>query len=287
MLLGQLDEEVLSYVLSTLDDVEEDDDQGLDAIVELLTAHGLEADSDELKAELRQAKHAGGAQTVTAAAPSVPAHVPAPSPSTPAPQTRSADCEAASSSSSATGTKGGAAALLEPSSRIVHAKAAEALSAGVQMLIEMIPQASPELSLYVLEKHHGDTEEALDCLLTAASIKDLEDECRQARDTAKRTQEATRAAEAKAERRRALARNDMQRDYAADGKELKLAPPRLPYNESRKDALRGPTLRYRDGEEVHVKGNPRNESKWEKKEEWDGGSTGRVKTKGKRGPGWV
>ena len=24
----------------------------------------------------------------------------------------------------------------------------------------------------------------------------------------------------------------------------------------------------------------------EKPEEWDGGSTGRVKTKGKRGPGW-
>jgi len=44
---------------------------------------------------------------------------------------------------------------------------------------------------------------------------------------------------------------------------------------------------YRDGEAVHVKGNPKNESKWEKKEEWDGGSTGKVKTKRKGGIGFV
>ena len=65
-----------------------------------------------------------------------------------------------------------------------------------------------------------------------------------------------------------------------------LEPPRLPYAQSRKEAVGGNRTMYRDGEAVYVKGNPKQESKWEKKEEWDGGSTGRVKTKGKRGPGW-
>ena len=45
---------------------------------------------------------------------------------------------------------------------------------------------------------------------------------------------------------------------------------------------------YRDGQAMLLKGSElKNQSKFEKKEEWDGGSTGRVKTKGKRGPGWA
>ena len=41
-------------------------------------------------------------------------------------------------------------------------------------------------------------------------------------------------------------------------------------------------------EAMHVKASQlKNQSKWEKKEEWDGGSAGKVITKGKRGKGFV
>ena len=88
----------------------------------------------------------------------------------------------------------------------------------------------------------------------------------------------------RAARKATVERNGQVRDLLADGGQL--AAPRLPYAKSRKEALKGSdTRRYLDGQVVAMKG--------EKtivvgeKEEWDGGSRGRVKTKGKRGPGWV
>ena len=62
-----------------------------------------------------------------------------------------------------------------------------------------------------------------------------------------------------------------------------MAPPRLPYGQSRKQALGG--TRYLDGQVVAYKGERK--VTVSQPEEWDGGSRGRVKTKGKRGPGWV
>ena len=64
---------------------------------------------------------------------------------------------------------------------------------------------------------------------------------------------------------------------------LKLAPPRLPYSGTRKEALRGDGIRYRDGQVSSTKG-----GKFiiEEKPEWDGGSKGKVNNKGKRGVGF-
>ena len=70
------------------------------------------------------------------------------------------------------------------------------------------------------------------------------------------------------------------------GEVLKIGAPRLPYAKSRKEGLKGSDARrYLDGQVVANKG-----EKFvvvEQKEEWDGGSRGRVKTKGKRGPGFA
>ena len=49
-------------------------------------------------------------------------------------------------------------------------------------------------------------------------------------------------------------------------------------------SLRGPKLLYQNGEAVWTKGGKPPPT--EEKEEWDGGSRGKVITKGKRGPGF-
>lgn len=53
---------------------------------------------------------------------------------------------------------------------------------------------------------------------------------------------------------------------------------------TRRGAVRCMQVRYLDGQVVSMKG-----EKFivEKEAEWDGGSRGRVKTKGKRGTGWA
>ena len=121
-------------------------------------------------------------------------------------------------------------------------------------------------------------------------LETLEEEMRAEQQCAAQLEVAAAAQQQrqrKADRRRVLGRYDAQRDFDAEGgAPPPLEPPRLPYAQSRKEAVGGNRTMYRDGEAVFVKGNPKQESKWEKKEEWDGGSTGRVKTKGKRGPGW-
>ena len=57
----------------------------------------------------------------------------------------------------------------------------------------------------------------------------------------------------------------------------------------RKEALKGPKVGYVDGQQVSLGGKKgQNTPKYivEEKEEWDGGSRGKVITKGKRGPGF-
>jgi hypothetical protein len=294
-MLNALEEEVRAYVLSTLDDtVDEDDQEALDDVLEsladLLQAHSIEEPVAKIKEELMRAR----AEQMNASAPPVlvPVVVSAreaqastlsqpPKPLAAAP--RAAPARAADRSLANEGVGPSAAVQMGSTS----GKAAQALAQGVAMLTEMVPQASPELALHVLQQHHGETEAALDFLLGAPSIDVLEEECWAAKEASRLQQQRQAAADAKNEKRRVLARNDQQIDYSAPGDELKLAPPRIPYSQSRKDAIKGPQTRYCDGEQVHVKGNPRNESKWEKKEEWDGGSSGKVYTKGKRGKGFV
>ena len=67
-----------------------------------------------------------------------------------------------------------------------------------------------------------------------------------------------------------------------DGEKLKLEPPR-PATTSRGGAARAELL-YQNGEAVWTKGGKPPPT--EEKEEWDGGSRGKVITKGKRGPGF-
>ena len=124
-------------------------------------------------------------------------------------------------------------------------------------------------------------------MLVSGDIDRLEAEAScaaQARDAAGREREALARREEKDARRRVLERNDKVRDYAADGMECKLSAPRLPYGQSRKDALRAGGVRYLDGQVVATKGEKSIVVK--DHEEWDGGSTGKVITKGKRGKGF-
>ena len=159
-------------------------------------------------------------------------------------------------------------------------------AADVAMLRELMPSASEAACAHALRQCGGAREEAVEMLFNR-DLADLEKEASEALKKAEADQK--REARLEKERRRAtLERNDQVRDHRADGEELKLGKPRLPYNTSRKEALKGGPnggVRYLDGQVVAHKGEKTivvNE-----KEEWDGGSRGKVKTKGKRGPGFV
>jgi len=170
-----------------------------------------------------------------------------------------------------------------------HAAGVPTASADdVATLREVLPDASEGLCAYVLRRCHGECEEAIEMLL-GNDLEKLEAE----RGEAERRDEAERKSEAKAERsfdrasRRAInERNGQVRDHAADGDDVKLNAPRLPYAKTRKEALKGGDMRrYLDGQVVANKG-----EKYvvvDATEDWDGGSRGRVKTKGKRGPGYA
>ena len=164
----------------------------------------------------------------------------------------------------------------------------EVSASDVAMLRELKPALSEELCAHVLRRCAGDSATAAELLFSAdeaALEAELEAEVRATHER----EQAQRKAELKAvkqARKRAIDRNDAVRDFAADGDALQLSAPRLPYTQSRKDALKGSSggTRYLDGQVVAHKG-----EKFitvSEKEEWDGGSRGRVKTKGKRGPGY-
>ena len=67
------------------------------------------------------------------------------------------------------------------------------------------------------------------------------------REAADAAAEAQDAKAAQAARKRALSRNALVAENA-DGSSIKVEPPRLPYANSRKDAIRGPSVRFRDGQ---------------------------------------
>ena len=147
----------------------------------------------------------------------------------------------------------------------------------------MVPQASLELCAFVLRRCSGDADNALDQLL-GMPLEQLAAELESA-VRAEKAQAVQVEREARASRRAVLSRYSQQRDYAADGAAAQLQPPRLPYAGTRKQALRGAQKeRYRGDEVVSWKGE---KHVVEASEDWDGGSRGRVKTKGKRGAGGV
>ena len=151
-----------------------------------------------------------------------------------------------------------------------------------------MPHVPLAICAFVLGECAHDTELAVDRLL-AADADALAALAAAAEAAAERSAaEASAAARSAAEARKATVRRYQQTvdrtQQLKDGEKLKLEPPRLPYNESRKEALRGPKLLYQNGEAVWTKGGKPPPT--EEKEEWDGGSRGKVITKGKRGPGF-
>ena len=168
------------------------------------------------------------------------------------------------------------------------APSAAADEEGVSYLREIMPDATAEICAFVLRRCAGEREEAVDVLISTP-LEALEKQ-RQAAEAAEADARKQGARTDKHHERHArkatLERNGAVRDYAADGEEAKLSAPRLPYAQSRKQALAGPKTKYLDGQAVATKGNDKFVVV-DAKEEWDGGSRGRVKTKGKRGPGFV
>ena len=156
-------------------------------------------------------------------------------------------------------------------------------------MIREVTQAPAELCAFVLRQCANEHERAVELLLDADQWERLERQRRadEARLESERKQEARGERQFDRQARKATVERDgQQRDYAADGEKLELSAPRLPYAKTRKEALGGPKTKYLEGQAVSTKGN----DKFivvDAKEEWDGGSRGRVKTKGKRGPGGV
>jgi hypothetical protein len=153
---------------------------------------------------------------------------------------------------------------------------------AIAMLQELKPGVSEALCAHVLRQSAGDSGAAAELLFSSDEAElERQVQVELARETEERRQQAKAEKDA---RRRAIERNDAVRDLAADGVEL--SAPRLPYAKNRKESLaaaKGP--RYLDGQVVAHKGEKHIDVG--EKEEWDGGSRGRVKTKGKRGPGWT
>lgn len=278
-MLSALDEEVHVYVAGVLADGEEG---VLADVLELLAAHGIE-DTQALRDELHALRLQSSLQSQGAALQGAP-----PPSSTQATDSHQRGKDYGPSSAVVGRHLAAPGPEARPGKDAIRVPADAGptdtqLTPPEALLCEMMPNVSREACCYALRKAKGDTDAALDFLLSA-DLCSLQTEL----DTMARRAERAARVESKLERQRVLGRYAEERDYAADGLDApKLAPPRLPYTQSRKEAIKAPSILYRDGEPVHVKGNPRFESKWENKEEWDGGSTGRVKTKGRRGPGWV
>ena len=257
-------EEVVEYILGILEDAE--DDESIDGIVELLSAHiSDEIDESKVRAAVKcAAGHlAQGQQMVTQVATKLattglePHKPPAVAPL--------ANADAETVSPCPPTLDEGAAATLQ----------------------EMVPDASRSLCEHTLRRCGHEVEAALEILL-GGELKQLEIQAAQANAARDRALADAAAAERKADRdarRRALERNAMVRDYEADGVAPPPTNPRLPYAATRKEALRGAGTRFLDGQVVSTKGEKH--IVISDKPEWDGGSTGKVMTKGKRGKGYV
>lgn len=293
----ETDDEVVTFILGAIDPFDPDDDP-VETLADLLAAHQLtESTARTLRSvasEVVALVAAGDAPAAAATPPEVEETTPPPGASRGRGRGRGGrglcataePLKAQASVATAVARPPGLPAQpsrpppsAEPKS--VRERTSEPASASITALREVMPDASPSVCQLVLHRCAGSVDEAVEMLLTTP-LADLEAEIadRVAADAAAEAQDAKAALAA---RKRAVSRNDLVAENI-DGSPIKVEPPRLPYASSRKEALRGPSIRYRDGQVSSTKGG---KFLVEEKEEWDGGSRGRVKTKGKRGPGFA
>ena len=283
LLVGVLlcdDDATIDYILGCL--AEDDAEDGIEAAAELVGAH---ADLGEEQSTLLVRRVAELVQSTSAA--SASESLASLSLAPPPAETRAGASVRPLSSATAAPA---APSSKERSSGCSVDKDPQQLH-SIESLQELVPHASNIVCDYALRQCNGDVAEAVELLLAEESLDGLEAKAEKAaasREAAARQQkEAERRAE-KGSHRRAVERNDLVRDYTADRKsgiEANFSMPRLPYAENRKEALRGAGTRYLDGQVVATKGEKA--IVVNQKADWDGGSTGKVITKGKRGKGYV
>ncbi len=268
-IVGEDAHETIEYVIGSLDDEDQDDDT-LDALCEMLEAHAVAANNctperEELRELLRGLRHA---QPV---APPPPTLVSAAAPPR---RANGASPSAGRSSAPPSASASASAAAAEP----------RADDSAARLLQELVPHASLALCRWAIDASCG-TEDAAELLLTSDHAE-LEQRMRAAEARAAAATEERRS-EASA-RRRVIERYENVAVPSTDpGQTPKLSAPRLPYSGTRKEALSGgPQGRYRflEGQVVSTKGEKM--AVVDQKEEWDGGSRGKVITKGKRGVGY-
>ncbi|KAJ1628333.1 hypothetical protein T492DRAFT_1018820 [Pavlovales sp. CCMP2436] len=151
----------------------------------------------------------------------------------------------------------------------------------VAFLADTFPHILRDVVEFVLTSRcQGDQEEAVECLLQidADELADI---------SSILSRERARAQERESEERRV--EREKKRQLTARYEEVPVAlgsaPPRIPYENTRgKGGALG--IRFRDGEVANVTKGQKFVVE-DKQPEWDGGSRGTVKTKGKRGKGTV
>tara|TARA_B110001452_G_scaffold22847_1_gene18241 strand:+ start:81 stop:1004 length:924 start_codon:yes stop_codon:yes gene_type:complete len=291
----ETDDEVVTFILGAVDPFDTDDDP-VDTLADLLAAHQLTDSTEEtlrgVAAEVVALVAAGDAPAAAATPPVVEEATLPPG----AGRGRGRGRGGRGLGSPAEPLKAQATAVARPPGLPAQpsrpppsaesqpergSTSSEPASASIAALREVMPDASPSVCQLVLHRCAGSIDEAVEMLLTTP-LADLEAEIadRVAADAAAEAQDAKAA---KAARKRTVSRNALVAENA-DGSPIKVEPPRLPYAASRKEAIRGPSTRYREGQVSSTKGG---KFLVEEKEDWDGGSRGRVNTKGKRGPGFA
>ena len=275
----ETDCEVVDYVIGF---IEGTDEEAIDELVELLTAHSMTDPSEEsVRAIATQVAAMVTAQpAAVAAAPLEPAAPPLAAPEQPTSR--------AVAAARPPGLPQQPRLPQQPDARVdasggdrlspAAARAPDRAEAAIAALRELVPEASPSVCRLLLQRSGGSLDEAAGVLFST-DVAELE--------AAAAAEEARSAADEELERKAGnAARRRMVNRYSVEAVSegpLKLAPPRLPYSGTRKEALRGDGIRYRDGQVSSTKG-----GKFiiEEKPEWDGGSKGKVNNKGKRGVGF-
>ena len=269
----ETDDEVVDYVIGSIEGTDED---SIHELVELLSAHSMTDPSEEsVRAVATQVAALVTAQpAAVAAAPLEPAAPPLAAPKQPTSRAVAAARPPGLPQQPRLPQQpddGGGGERLSP--------AAAPDGAAIAALRELVPEASPSVCRLVLQRSGGSLDEAAE-ILFSTGVVELE--------AAAADEEARSAADEEHERKTGnAARRRLVNRYSVEAVSegpLRLQPPRLPYSGSRKDALRGESIRYREGQVSSTKG-----GKFivEEKEDWDGGSKGKVNNKGKRGPGFA
>lgn len=275
----ETDCEVVDYVIGS---IEGTDEESIDELVELLTAHSMTDPSEEsVRAIATQVAAMVTAQpAAVAAAPLEPAAPPLAAPEQPTSR--------AVATARPPGLPQQPRLPQQPDARVdgsggdrlspAAAPAPDGSEAAIAALRELVPEASPSVCRLLLQRSGGSLDEAAGVLFST-DVLELE--------AAAAAEEARSAADKELERKAGnVARRRTVNRYSVEAVSegpLELQPPRLPYSGTRKEALRGDAIRYRDGQVSSTKG-----GKFiiEEKPEWDGGSKGKVNNKGKRGTGF-